>query len=153
MGAGGGRCRHRHTTRGPFPLLTHTLSFLIEYVRVYAFGVHSSSCSCVLTDKWTPVDEANGLLFSHSVPDLFAFLHTVSDAFWQHARSMHGYGVAASLPLLVDLLNNTLQQYSAHVLHTAGMDVLPHIYPTTDVKLKQAKAAPTDKVNHHAHNA
>ena len=93
------------------------------------------------------MDDASGLLFSHSVPDLFAFLHTVGDAFWQHARSLHGYGVAASLPLLVDLLNNTLQQYSAHVLHTAGMDVLPHIYPTTDVKLKQAKAEPTDKVN------
>ena len=104
-----------------------------------------SVCSCVATDAWSPVDADGGLLYSHSVPDLYNFLNTMHDAFWVHGRSLAGYGVAASLESMVDLLNTTLTQYGAHIVESCGLNMMPQIFPTKDVKLKQAKLAPTDK--------
>ena len=97
------------------------------------------------TDTWLAVDSDGGLKYSTSVADLFAFLHTVHDAFWVHGRSLCGYGVSSSLPALLSVLSCTLQSYSLQILDSAGLGVMPLIFPTKEVKLKQAKAGPTDK--------
>jgi len=99
----------------------------------------------VNTDQWQAVDESAGLLYSHSVTDLFNFLNSISDAFWSHARNLQGFGVADALPSLLHLLGDTLSHYGRHVAATVGLDVLPLVFPTKEVKLKQAKAEPTDK--------
>jgi hypothetical protein len=87
----------------------------------------------------------SGHKYSDSVKGLFSFLHTLHEGFWSHSASMHGFGVSDSLPILIDLFDTTLIQYGAQIVESAGLDVLPQVFPTKDVKLKQAKEAPDTK--------
>jgi len=122
-------------------MCTHALGRWMDVQRNKVDGIRER---CVSTDRWIAADESAGLLHSHSVTDLFNFLHGLHDAFWSHARSLHGYGVSRSLPSLRGMFQDCLSSYGAGVLASAGLDVVPELLPTRDVKLKQAKAAPTD---------
>lgn len=96
-------------------------------------------------DAWVALDANDGVKYSHSVKDLFAFLHTLEEGFFAHARRMLAYGAADTLPLLLQLFSHTIVEYSSHIVQSAGLDAIPAILPTKQVKLKQAKAEPDNK--------
>lgn len=121
-----------------FYIFSHLFLFLLVLFLFFFFLVFFS---CISLDNWLSMSpsESAGPLHSHSVQDLFSFLSTLQEGYWEYIKKLQGWGLKKTLISLIELIGSVLSSYTERVIATAKLDSIPQLHPPTDtVKLKQA---------------